>query len=90
MYVYANWSAGTQASCASLSFSQSQVPASVPQETEASWSHPNFRPSTLNAREPLGGTYPGLLLATNRDVDPAIFEFLAGEFVVTSVVHRLS
>ena len=44
MYVYANWSAGTQASCASLSFSQSQVPASVPQETEASWSHPNFRP----------------------------------------------
>ena len=53
-------------------------------------SHPNFRPSTLSARESLGGTYPGLLLAINRDVDPAIFEFLAGESVVTSVVPSLA
>ena len=44
MYVYANWSASSSAPCDSLSFSQSEVPASVPQQTETAWSHPDFRP----------------------------------------------
>lgn len=40
-YVYANWSASTPDSCATLP-AGGVVPASVPSQTEFAWSHPQF------------------------------------------------
>ena len=42
-YIYFNWSASRSVSCSELMFSTSEVPASVPRETESAWSHPDFR-----------------------------------------------
>jgi PQQ-dependent dehydrogenase (s-GDH family) len=42
-YAYFNWSASRPASCGSLAFSTSDVPASVPRELESAWSHPDFQ-----------------------------------------------
>jgi PQQ-dependent dehydrogenase (s-GDH family) len=41
-YVYANWSAAKD--CASLTFSNFQIPDSVPVQKESDWSDPNFVP----------------------------------------------
>jgi PQQ-dependent dehydrogenase (s-GDH family) len=41
-YVYANWSAAED--CASLTFSNFQIPDSVPVQQESEWSDPNFVP----------------------------------------------
>ena len=43
-YVYGNWSASRPESCSALTFSTSEIPASVPQEMESAWSHPDFQP----------------------------------------------
>ena len=43
-YVYANWSASAPQPCASLNFDPLSAPASVPQQRETSWSHPDFVP----------------------------------------------
>ena len=43
-YVYANWSASRPESCGALAFSTSEIPASVPQEVESAWSHPDLQP----------------------------------------------
>ena len=43
-YVYFNWSASEPESCSDLVFSTSEVPPSVPSETEDSWSHSDFQP----------------------------------------------
>lgn len=41
-YVYANWSAAAPAPCASLEFNSYGAPASVPQQKESAWKHPDF------------------------------------------------
>jgi PQQ-dependent dehydrogenase (s-GDH family) len=43
-YVYANWSASSPTPCRSLRFNNLNPPASVPQQTESSWQHPDFVP----------------------------------------------
>ena len=43
-YAYFNWSASRPVSCSTLTFSTSEIPASVPQEMERAWSHPDFQP----------------------------------------------
>lgn len=43
-YVYANWSASSPTPCRELKFDNLHPPASVPQVTESSWSHPDFVP----------------------------------------------
>ncbi|MEE2790719.1 MAG: glucose/sorbosone family PQQ-dependent dehydrogenase [Acidobacteriota bacterium] len=64
-YSYFNWSASRSVSCSELTFSTSQVPASVPRETESAWNHPDFRapiqtlftvPSDWNFRTQGGAT----------------------------------
>jgi PQQ-dependent dehydrogenase (s-GDH family) len=44
VYVWANWSASSPAPCASLAFDPHKIPASVPQQQETAWNHPDFRP----------------------------------------------
>lgn len=39
-YVYANWSAAPN--CASLTYSDYEIPSSVPQQQESAWNDPNF------------------------------------------------
>lgn len=41
-YVYANWSAAPD--CASLAYSDYEIPASIPQQQESDWNAPNFTP----------------------------------------------
>ena len=41
-YVYGNWSASSPTPCAELEFSDYALPASVPQQRESEWSHPDF------------------------------------------------
>lgn len=41
-YVYANWSAAPN--CEDLEYSDYAIPASVPQQLESEWSHPDFMP----------------------------------------------
>ncbi len=41
-YVYANWSASSPQPCASLNFVPIGGPASVPQQKETAWQHPDF------------------------------------------------
>ncbi len=41
-YVYANWSAAED--CASLTFSNFEIPPSVPVQQESEWNHPDFVP----------------------------------------------
>lgn len=43
-YVYANWSASAPAPCRTLKFDNLHPPASVPQQKESSWRHPDFAP----------------------------------------------
>jgi PQQ-dependent dehydrogenase (s-GDH family) len=43
-YVYANWSASSPTPCASLPGGGNAIPASVPQQTESSFSNPQFTP----------------------------------------------
>jgi PQQ-dependent dehydrogenase (s-GDH family) len=43
-YVYANWSSSEGTPCASLKFSNYQVPPSVPRRKETDWNDPAFRP----------------------------------------------
>lgn len=40
-YVYGNWSAAPD--CSSLTFSDFEIPEAVPQTSETSWSHPDYR-----------------------------------------------
>lgn len=44
VYVYANWSASSPEPCASLQWDDIVAPPSVPQQTERSWSSPDFVP----------------------------------------------
>lgn len=41
-YVYAEWASSSPTSCGSLSYSDYTIPASVPQYTESSYSHPDL------------------------------------------------
>lgn len=41
-YVYANWSASAPTPCRALRFDNLHPPASVPQQKESAWSHPDF------------------------------------------------
>lgn len=43
-YVYANWSASVAPPCAELTYSDLEIPGSVPQQKESEWNHPDFRP----------------------------------------------
>jgi PQQ-dependent dehydrogenase (s-GDH family) len=43
-YVYANWSASRGVPCTSLTFSNYEVPSSVPQQRETDWHSPDFVP----------------------------------------------
>jgi PQQ-dependent dehydrogenase (s-GDH family) len=43
-YAYAKWSASVSPACQDLEYSEMEVPASVPQQKESEWSHPDFRP----------------------------------------------
>jgi PQQ-dependent dehydrogenase (s-GDH family) len=43
-YVYANWSAASPDPCPSLRFDSITAPASVPQQRESEWHHPDFVP----------------------------------------------
>jgi PQQ-dependent dehydrogenase (s-GDH family) len=43
-YVYGNWSRSAPTPCRDLKFNSLEIPASVPQATESSWSHPDFMP----------------------------------------------
>ena len=43
-YAYFNWSASRPESCSTLAFSTSEIPVSVPQALESTWSHPDFHP----------------------------------------------
>jgi PQQ-dependent dehydrogenase (s-GDH family) len=43
-YVYANWSASAPAPCRTLKFDNLHPPASVPQQKESQWRHPDFVP----------------------------------------------
>ena len=45
-YVYAEWSAAS-VPCASLTFSDYEIPASVPQQPESAWIDPSFAPPLL-------------------------------------------
>jgi PQQ-dependent dehydrogenase (s-GDH family) len=41
-YVYANWSESTNPECEDLTFSDFEIPPSVPLQEESEWSHPDF------------------------------------------------
>lgn len=43
-YVYGEWASSTPTGCGSLSYSDYTIPASVPQFTESTYSHPDFTP----------------------------------------------
>ena len=43
-YVYANWSASSPTPCRSIGFDALAAPASVPQQRETAWRHPDFVP----------------------------------------------
>jgi PQQ-dependent dehydrogenase (s-GDH family) len=43
-YVYANWSATSPPPCNALAFDPLTAPASVPQQKETAWEHPDFTP----------------------------------------------
>lgn len=44
VYVYARWADSTPAPCATLTFDPLVAPASVPQQKESAWNHPDFMP----------------------------------------------
>ena len=43
-YAYFNWSASHPESCNALTFSTTEIPASVPRNLESAWSHQDFQP----------------------------------------------
>jgi PQQ-dependent dehydrogenase (s-GDH family) len=43
-YVYADWSASTEPPCEQLTYSDFEIPPSVPQQQESDLSHPDFQP----------------------------------------------
>lgn len=43
-YVYGNWSASSPVACESLGYSDYELPDSVPQQAESTWSHPDYVP----------------------------------------------
>lgn len=43
-YVYGEWASSAPTPCSSLTYSDYTIPASVPQYTESSYSHPDFTP----------------------------------------------
>jgi PQQ-dependent dehydrogenase (s-GDH family) len=42
-YLYGNWSAASPGPCSVVAYNPNRIPASVPTQTETSWTHPQFR-----------------------------------------------